>query len=148
MLPKQYTFTGGIMKQFRITVFGKEGCLKCNLLKQRISKLLTEEKYSNFDMEYVDIKTLNGLVELCKCEVLNPQKIPAFIIKKRNAFGNFDFINVKTSPHKYSDEINTILYIQTDYSNVGKGLINYEKIVELLDIALEQYQEEMVEVAI
>ena len=77
-------------KQYRIKVYGKRGCNKCAILKSRLAKLLENEKWQDFEMMNYDILTEDGLVSFVKEEVLNPQRIPSFLIQKRNENGEFE----------------------------------------------------------
>src|SRR5574344_2993766 len=79
-------------KQYRIKVYGKKGCNKCSLLKGRLGKLLDEEKWQNFEMIDFDILTEDGLVAFVKEEVLNPQRIPFFILQKKDKNGEYENI--------------------------------------------------------
>ena len=61
-------------------VFGKEGCAKCALLKRRLAALLERPEYSGIEMRYHDVLTLDGVVDFCKADCLNPNRIPALLM--------------------------------------------------------------------
>ncbi|RMD75484.1 MAG: hypothetical protein D6820_14665, partial [Lentisphaerae bacterium] len=65
---------------YQIRIFGKKGCQKCQLLKQRVTKILDNAKYAEFEQAYFDILTEDGLVTFCSAECLNPSRIPAFLV--------------------------------------------------------------------
>ena len=50
------------MKRFEVAVFGKKGCSKCELLQKRVSKILAEKNFDDFEMVYYDLGTEEGLV--------------------------------------------------------------------------------------
>ena len=62
-------------------VFGKEGCSKCAALKRRLERLLVKPDYSMITMKYHDVMTLDGIVDFCKAECLNPNRIPALLLE-------------------------------------------------------------------
>ena len=62
-------------------VFGKEGCTKCAALKRRLERLLGKPEYSMITMKYHDVMTLDGIVDFCKAECLNPNRIPALLLE-------------------------------------------------------------------
>ena len=68
------------MKRFQVAVFGKQGCDKCEVLKKRLNKILEDREYSCFEFNYYDLGTVEGLVRFSQCEVLNPQRIPSFMV--------------------------------------------------------------------
>lgn len=122
------------MKQFQLTVFGKQGCDKCDLLKKRLNKILAEERYAGFEISYYDMGTAEGLVRFCQCEILNPQRIPSFMV----------FNTVESGPARVPSELNvgdgkgpvtTYLALETDYA--GSGVIKPETIRAVLDEALK-----------
>lgn len=127
-------------KEFRILVFGKTGCQKCDMLKRRLDKMLTEEAWQGFEKQYCDLGTVDGLVSFCKSECLNPSRIPAMLVTRRNpASGEFEPVENPTPGVK--DEIcgKSRLYqyvgLQTDYSDTGKGVITPRMITCVLEQA-------------
>ncbi len=128
------------MKKYKIIVFGKEGCQKCSVLKTRLTKVLKKEEYSDFEMEYAGVDETDGLVKFAMAECINPQRIPAFIIQQLNKNNEYEYVPVK-DPCKGADPVcgNSKLYqylgIQTDYTEIGRGLISGKMIEYILDIA-------------
>lgn len=121
-------------KRFRLMVFGKEGCDKCKVLKSRLEKTLADEKYSDFEMQYLSLGTLEGLIEFSQSEVLNPQRIPSFMVMAGGKNGNYRPISM----HGLIDDLNgadltTYLRLETDYST--DGVITPKMIREVLDTA-------------
>ena len=110
-----------------IHIFGKEGCAKCSVLKNRVIQLLQSEKYSGFKMQYSDVKTVEGLVEFCSSEVLNLNRIPSFIVRTESA------VPRSVAPTN-SSQIKTVIGLQTDYDN--GGILTPAMISAELDAAL------------
>ncbi len=129
------------MANLKLFVFGKKGCDKCGVLNQRIDKLLTEERYQEIEKIYRDIETVDGLIDFCEAECLNPSKIPALVIAKNEngvtnwlpnkTVGNDAEIYKKSKTYQY-------LGLQTDYSEIGKGIISPKQIQAILDEAILQ----------
>ncbi len=128
------------MKKYKLVVFGKEGCQKCTVLKTRLSKLLKKEEYSDFEMEYAGVDDTAGLVEFAMAECINPQRIPAFIVKQLDNDGKYNYVPVK-DPSKKPDPVcgSSKLYhylgMQTDYTAKGRGLLSGKMIEYVLDKA-------------
>ncbi len=122
------------MKRFQLAVFGKQGCDKCVILKKRLQKILAEKPYSGFELDYFDMGTSEGLVRFCQCEILNPQRIPSFMVFSNNDEG-LSPVAGQLEVAGGSESINTWLAIETDYS--GNGVIKPATIRELLDKALQ-----------
>lgn len=127
-------------KPYKIKLFGKPGCAKCKTLNQRLDKLLTKEEWADFDKEYCDVETIEGLVDFVSAECINPQRIPALIITRKNdATDRYD--PVPTRSPKPVDEIcgKSKLYqyvgLQTDYTPTGKGIISPKMITTVLSEA-------------
>lgn len=119
---------------YRAHVFGKHGCAKCEALKRRLAKLLEEPKYADVEMVYHDILTEAGIVEFCKADCINPNRIPALVME-RIGDGYIEAFREDT-PDVYAD---SVMYnwvgIQTDYDK-GGGLITPATIQAVLDEAL------------
>ena len=124
------------MKRFQVAVFGKQGCDKCKLLKKRLAKILEEESYADFEMEYYDLGTVEGLVRFCSCEVLNPQRIPSFMVFQRNSSRKEELLPIYWRKRiSAEEEIETFLALETDYKSTG--VISPKMIREILDQALQ-----------
>ena len=124
-------------KNYRITLFGKKGCDKCKVLKERIDKLVEQDDWKDFEKEYLDVESVDGLVSFVKMEVLNPLRIPSFIVKKLNLATNeyqalvnpeADNCSALSKPFRY-------VGIETDYSEKGHGIITPQMITKALSQA-------------
>ncbi len=126
------------MKMFEATVFGKQGCDKCELLKKRLAKVLDEKAYLDFTLVYHDLGTIEGLVRFCQCETLNPQRIPGLVIFRRLPEDAKNSLRLVTCRRKLSsldgEESEVPLFLETDYSD--RGIITPEMIRRILDLAL------------
>ena len=126
------------MKRFQVAMFGKEGCEKCEVLKKRLNKILQEKRYEEFEFVYCDLGTVEGLVRFCRCEVLNPQRIPSFIVYNKQAAQPETDPSPVRCRKKVSaeEEIETFLALETDY--ISTGVITPEMIGEVLDQAMKK----------
>ncbi len=110
------------MKDYNILIFGKKGCDKCKVLNKRMDSILEKPEYENFDKTYYDVTEIAGLVEFSKTEILNPQRIPSFLVLKKNEEGEYEKI-----PQTFTEGFDesgkyrfpTFVGLQTDYSNGG-----------------------------
>jgi hypothetical protein len=124
-------------KKYRIKVFGKQGCDKCHTLNQRLDKLLAKEEYSRFGKLYCDVETIDGLVAFAEAECINPSRIPAMLVTEWNEEAD-EYLPVATPQPGAGDSVckKAKLYqylgLQTDYSEVGKGLITPRMIESVL----------------
>lgn len=127
------------MNKFRAAVFGKQGCDKCDLLKRRLGKILQDKAYEDFEMEYLDLGTVEGLIRFSLCEVLNPQRIPSLFVYRVVEQDNGTVLKplkqlIEVSALDGPDsEIETFLYLETDYR--ATGVITPNDIRKVLDKA-------------
>ena len=127
-------------KPYKIKVFGKAGCAKCKTLNQRLDKILTEEKFADFEKEYCDVETVDGLVAFASAECINPQRIPAILVTRKQE-GSDRYLPVPVRVPKPFDEVcgKSKLYqyvgLQTDYTSAGKGIISPKMITTVLEEA-------------
>jgi hypothetical protein len=127
-------------KSYKIKVFGKPGCAKCKTLNQRLDKLLATKKWADFEKEYCDVETVEGLVAFASAECINPQRIPAMLITRREEQTG-QYAPVATREPKQTDKVcgKSKLYqyvgLQTDYTPAGKGLISPKMITAVLEEA-------------
>jgi hypothetical protein len=124
-------------KPYKIHVFGKQGCDKCSLLNQRLDKLLSRDEWEDFEKLYCDLGTESGLVAFSEAECINPQRIPAMLVTRRNDKtgeyeplpnpdpGKADGLCGKSKLHQY-------LGLQTDYGETGRGVIAPKMIESVL----------------
>ena len=123
--------------KYQIKVFGKEGCDKCHTLNQRLDKLLEKEDYSAFSKLYCDVETMDGLVAFSEAECINPSRIPAMLVTEWSETEN-EYVPVGAREPGAKDSVckKAKLYqyvgLQTDYSDVGKGLITPKMIQAVL----------------
>ena len=129
-----------MLKPFKILVFGKPGCEKCTLLNQRLDNLLVNDEWSDFEKEYCDLETENGLVKFAESECVNPQQIPAMLVTRRDETSGY-YEPVHNPQPGASDKVcrDSRLYqylgLRTDYSEVGKGVIPPQMITAVLNEA-------------
>lgn len=129
------------MKSFRIVVFGKSGCDKCALLNQRLDRLLKKKEWTDFEKVYFNSDNVEGLITFCQAECMNPQRIPAMLLTRRNKEGGYEPL-LNPSPGKQDaacgkSRLYQYMGLQTDYTNAGKGLITPKMIESVLSEALE-----------
>lgn len=122
-----------------VNVFGKPGCAKCKILNERIDKLLTDPKYSCFEKQYNNLMTEEGLMKFCLAQCINPNRVPGMLISALDQDGK-EFFLENVNPDEEDavcgkSKLYQFLGIQTDYSEVGKGIIKPEMITKILDDA-------------
>lgn len=128
-------------KTYQVIVFGKAGCDKCKKLNSRLDKLLKGKKWAQFEKVYCDLESEQGLVTFCSAECINPQRIPAMLVKRKNAAtGAFEPMDNPaqgaSDPVCKNSSLYTYLGLQTDYSETGKGVITPKMIEAVLSRAL------------
>lgn len=127
--------------QLVVNIFGKEDCDKCTMLNRRIDKLLKEDTYAAFVKKYHDVLSEDGLLRFCVAQCLNPSRIPAMIISRIDSNGKEEFIlnpdAGKVDKICKDSKLHQLLGLQTDYSDVGKGLLTPKMLKAILDKALE-----------
>ena len=122
---------------YRVQVFGKAGCAKCTTLNKRLDSLLAKPDWADFGKQYCDVETEVGLVQFCRAECINPNRVPALLIQKWDAEARAYLAlanpepGVDKSPCRAS-RLYTFLGLQTDYSDVGKGLITPKMLSAIL----------------
>lgn len=108
-------------------VFGKTGCDKCKALLRRAHELVQQPEWADVRVRYVDVETEEGLVEFCRMECLNPQRLPALVLGRVEADGQFHPIPAAPSavpdPRLGACRLYHIVGLQTDYSPRGRGVI-------------------------
>jgi hypothetical protein len=130
-------------KTYRIKVFGKEGCAKCKMLNQRLDKLLEEPAWADFEKEYCDVETVEGLIAFASAECINPQRIPALLVTRRQPETG-RYLPVATRNPQPRDKLcgKSKLYqylgLQTDYSDEGKGTLTPKMITAVLEEARQE----------
>lgn len=127
-----------MLKPYKIKVFGKEGCAKCKTLNQRLDKLLEEQEWADFEKEYCDVETVDGLVAFATAECINPQRIPAMLVTRlQEETGNYVPVPSRDpQPHCTvcgKSKLYQYVGLQTDYSDEGKGTISPKMIATVLN---------------
>ncbi len=126
-------------KKFQVLIFGKSGCDKCKFLTQRVDDLLEKEEWQDFEKVYCSLDTEDGLVAFAKSECINPQRVPAMLIKVQNGNGSYSYIPNRNpdNPDKAfkTSKLYPILGMQTDYSDLGRGVISPAMIKAALEEA-------------
>ncbi|OGV63668.1 MAG: hypothetical protein A2498_11565 [Lentisphaerae bacterium RIFOXYC12_FULL_60_16] len=123
-------------KPFRIGVFGKKGCDKCAVLMDRLGRLLEKPEWNDFEIQYVDVESEDGLVQFAEAECINPQRIPAMIVFRQEGG---DYVPVPNAQPGAADlvcgksRLFQYLGLQTDYSDEGKGVLTPKMIRFVLD---------------
>jgi hypothetical protein len=128
-------------KPYQVQVFGKAGCQKCAVLKQRLDKLLGSGEWTDFEQHYWDVETEEGLLPFCEAECVNPQRIPAMLVTRWDeTAGEYTPI-----PNPLMEEPDPVcgksrlfqhLGLQTDYTDAGKGVITPKMIKAVLKDAV------------
>ena len=129
--------------RFRVVVFGKAGCDKCKALNRRLDAILGKPGWQDFERVYCDLETEEGLVEFCNAECINPQRIPAFLVTQHSEQTG-DYERLSGPPPGGQDgvckksRLHTWRGLQTDYSDLGRGLITPKMIETVLGEARQQ----------
>jgi hypothetical protein len=98
---------------------------------------LTKDDYAEFEKCYIDVETIDGLVAFAEAECINPSRIPAMLVTAWDE-EKADFIPLSTVTPGAKDAVckKSKLYqyvgLQTDYSDVGKGIISPKMIKAIL----------------
>lgn len=127
----------------KVMVFGKAGCDKCTALNRRLERMLKQEEWRGLEKEYCDLETEDGLVAFSEAECINPQRIPAMILaRKEEETGEVAYV-VNPRPGAAGTVCDdSLLYqylgLQTDYSQKGKGVLRPEMIEYVLRLAVPE----------
>lgn len=122
--------------RYRILVFGKAGCDKCKTLHKRLEDVLAREEWSDFEKQACDVETVEGLIAFCQAECLNPQRIPGFVVLRRKEGDEFVPVERpepgKADPVCGASALYSLVGLQTDYSDAGRGVLSPKMIVATL----------------
>ena len=136
---KQGGIDGTMRKPFRVMVFGKTGCEKCKVLNRRLDRLFAEEQWQDFEKQYCDVETEDGLIAFCRAQCVNPSRIPALLVTQYTDAGGYvpvqNLSAGTTDPVCGRSHLYQYVGLQTDYSEVGSGLITPEMIEAVLNEA-------------
>ena len=136
---KQASIDGTVRKPFRVIVFGKTGCEKCKALNRRLDRLFAEARWQDFEKLYCDVETEDGLIAFCRAQCVNPSRIPALLVTQCTPEGGYVPVQHlgtgATDPVLGRSHLYQYVGLQTDYSEVGSGLITPEMIETVLSEA-------------
>lgn len=123
-----------------IHIFGKsEGCTKCAALKRKVASVMEEEPFrGNFEIEFHDLLTEEGISEFCRTNI-NPNCVPGMVV----GIGPL-FLKSSCTSEEWIERGNLLkpwLGLFTDYSDRHRGVITTEEIREILSLALKQVDE-------
>jgi len=129
-----------IEKPYRVTVFGKAGCDKCKVLQKRLDEILAKPEWSDFEKTYADIETEDGLVAFSRAECVNPARVPAFVVSRRDPISGHYQLVLNPEPGKSAQLLKraglyTYAGLQTDYTDDGQGVITPRMITATLEAA-------------
>jgi hypothetical protein len=131
-------------KPFKLVVFGKAGCDKCKMLKKRTDDLLASAEWADFEQEYCDVETEEGLIEFCRAECINPTRIPALVVMRQES-GTYRPVPVaepeRSDPLLGKSRLYHVLGLQTDYSAQGRGVLSPKMIQAILSAARAAVEE-------
>ncbi len=127
-------------KNYRVTVFGKAGCDKCKVLQKRLYEILAKPEWNDFEKVYADVETEDGLVAFCRAECVNPSRIPAFVVSRRDPVSGHYQLVLNPEPEKPAPVLKkaglyTYTGLQTDYTGEGQGVITPRMITTILEAA-------------
>jgi hypothetical protein len=123
---------------YRVVVFGRLASDKSQLLNRRVDKILSKDEWSDFEKVYMDMETEDGLVAFCRAECINPQRIPALIVMRKESDGYAPVPNPSMGledPLCQESKLHHWLGLQTDYSSTGSGMITPKMIASVLQEA-------------
>jgi glutaredoxin len=130
------------IKPYLIVIYGKEGCPKCVKLKQQINAMLADDNVSkDFDMDYQNLSTAEGMAAYALSETVNGQRIPAVQIMNYSS-GDEAYIKIPDTRKECFDEegklfVPVYLQAQTHYDE-NNGEISETNIAELIALARGQ----------
>lgn len=117
-----------------ITVFGKTGCRKCEMLIKRLEGILKKREDKKWKLEYKNLTNEDDLVEFCKLEVLNPQRIPAIVM-----YGSDNKPLRYSGAYSESKDGDVFLPVylgaSTDY-DTGRGVLTEDTLFQLMEVAV------------
>jgi hypothetical protein len=127
-------------KPYQVVVFGKTGCDKCKTMQKRVDELLAKPEWADFEKAYFNVETVDGMVAYCKAECLNPQRLPALVVRRATAAGSeLIAVDPSAAPDLVLGQCRLyhILGLQTDYSEEGRGVVSPRMIAAVLSSARE-----------
>lgn len=125
------------MNKYLIVIYGKNGCEKCARLKNEVSMILEEDNGLNdFDMDYQNLSTVEGMQAYALSETVNGQRLPALQIMKYSAEKK-SYIKIPFPGSGKGADTRPFLYylqLETDYSS-DNASITPDKVRELMSVA-------------
>jgi hypothetical protein len=127
-------------RPYLIVIYGKDGCDKCALLKRRVSSILAKGN-QDFDMDYQNLSTAEGMAAYALAETVNGQRVPALQIMRYNDERK-TYVKIADPRPEVTDSehgrvfVPVYLQIQTDYSS-GSGVITPADVTRLMALARE-----------
>lgn len=129
------------VKPYLIVLYGKNDCALCARLREEVEMVLKDEAFRrDFDLDYQNLSTAEGMVAYAKSETVNGQRIPALQIMKFNhADGAYRKIP-DTRLERYDEGngelvVPAYLQLQTQYGS-PQYEITGERIRELMGLAV------------
>jgi hypothetical protein len=126
------------MNRFLIVIYGKDGCDKCVRLKNNVSSILEENNgLNNFDMDYQNLSTIEGMQAYALAETVNGQRIPALQIMKYSEEKK-SYVKIPYPGAAKGSAAKPFFYylqLETDYSS-NDSSIEPNRIKELMSLAL------------
>ncbi len=127
------------MKKYLMVIYGKNGCEKCVKLKNDVSMILEQDSSAeDFDMDYQNLSTVEGMQAYALAETVNGQRLPALqVMKYSEEKDSYVKIPYPSTADYTGGEIKPYyLQIETDYSGEN-SLIDTGEIKKLMSIAHE-----------
>ncbi len=125
------------MKKYLVVIYGKNGCEKCVRLKKEVSQILEEDNSLNdFDMDYQNLSTIEGMQAYALAETVNGQRIPALQIMKYSE-NKKSYVKIPYPGNGKDSDAKPFLYylqLETDYSSDDAG-IDPERIKKIMSMA-------------
>ncbi len=125
------------MKKYLVVIYGKNGCEKCVRLKKEVSQILEEDNSLNdFDMDYQNLSTIEGMQAYALAETVNGQRIPALQVMKYSE-NKKSYVKIPYPGNGKDSDAKPFLYylqLETGYSADEAG-IDPERIKKIMSMA-------------
>ncbi len=125
---------------YLIVIYGKQGCDMCARLKEEVRHMLDQEDLEGeFELDYQDLSTVEGMMAYAGSETVNGQRIPALQVMKYDSSKNA-YVKIRDSrPEAYNEETGELhvpvyLQLQTNYGS-SRPAIKGADVRELLSLA-------------
>ncbi len=130
------------VKPYLIVIYGKDGCDMCAHLKDEVSVMLDDEKLKDdFDLDYQNLSTVEGMTAYALSETVNGQRIPALQIMKYNREKK-SYVKIPDRRQENLDEktgslfVPVYLQLQTEYGS-SDPVIKKSQVRQLMSLAKE-----------